>query len=241
MRQISFWAREHYWSARLLIVLLKIILIAIAIFLGNKIKESGVILSAAFFFLPFGLLILVAITYPSKKEKQKHNKRPFYIRQKLFDTAAVTTCFVMIMFIAAYQNTAAFNTVSLASFSAKKIKQKPSAEEILNSLKYRDKKSITRTEKRVLKKELRKQVGVYITSKATGKNKDAEQAALIILVIIGAIALTGLLAALSCSIACGGGEGLAVIVGVLGLVAIIWLTVYLIKRINRKSKKKIAP
>lgn len=58
---------------------------------------------------------------------------------------------------------------------------------------------------------------------------------LIFLTIVGALALLYLLAALSCSIACSGADGLAILVFVAGLGLIVWLSVVVIKRILRKE------
>ena len=55
-----------------------------------------------------------------------------------------------------------------------------------------------------------------------------------ILIIIGALALTGLVAALACSISCSGSGALGAIVGILGVVGVIWLTVFCLKKVWQK-------
>jgi O-antigen/teichoic acid export membrane protein len=72
----------------------------------------------------------------------------------------------------------------------------------------------------------------------SGNKKDADNAILIILTIIAAIGLTILLSALVCSISCGGADGLAVVVALLGLTAIIWGSIAVIRRINRGPRNK---
>ena len=117
-------------------------------------------------------------------------------------------------------------------------KATPSAEEILASLQYRDKSSLTRQEKRILKEEFKKQIKIYAVAKITGNKDGASKAVLIILTIIAAIGLLTLLAALACSLSCNGSDAAAVIVGVLGAAAIIWGTIVLVNRISRGPKKK---
>jgi hypothetical protein len=113
---------------------------------------------------------------------------------------------------------------------------KPTAKQVLSSLSYRDKNSLSRLEKRILKKEFNHQLGVYAKSKLRGNNEKAEDAALIILTIVAALGLMALLAMLVCNLSCGGADAAAVLVGILGTAAIVWGVVVIIKRINRKSK-----
>lgn len=240
MKQISFWAFRHYWVARVLITVIKLLLISAAIFLGLQIRASGIILSPMWFYLSLTAFLLVTIYYPGVSQKRFRHGNAFYIHRKSFDFTAVILSFLMVMYISAYQQNPITENTLHASFAGKKIKKQPTAEEVLASLEYRDKSSLTRVEKRVLKKEFRKQLGVYLISKATGKKDDAEKAALIILVIIAAIGLGALLAALACNISCSGNDGLAILVGVLGLAGIILLSVYLINQINKKGKPKKA-
>jgi hypothetical protein len=128
-------------------------------------------------------------------------------------------------------------TPSYASSSIA-ISKPPTAEEILASLKYRDKKTLTKQEKKILKQEFKKQLKVFGTATLSGNKKDADNAILIILTIIAAIGLTILLSALVCSISCGGADGLAVVVALLGLTAIIWGSIAVIRRINRGPRNK---
>ncbi len=114
----------------------------------------------------------------------------------------------------------------------------PTAEEIIASLKYRDKKTLTKQEKKILRKEFKKQLKIFTTATLSGNKKDADNAGLVVLVIIGAIGLTILLSALVCSLSCGGADGLAVAVALLGLTAIIWASVVLIRRINNGPRNK---
>ena len=84
--------------------------------------------------------------------------------------------------------------------------------------------------RQTLKAEVKAIVGQMKTQKVTG-----EQVLLIILTILLALLLLYGVAALSCSIACSGADGLAVLVFLLGLGLIVWLTVALIKKISRRG------
>lgn len=107
-------------------------------------------------------------------------------------------------------------------------------------MEHRDKKSLTRQEKRILKHELKKQVKIYIKSKLSGEKAEGDQAFLIILTIIAALGVMYLIAALSCTLACNGSDGAAVAVAILGVAGVIWATIAIINRITRGPKKKFS-
>jgi len=115
--------------------------------------------------------------------------------------------------------------------------EKPTAAAILASLAFRNKSTLTRPEKRILKTEFKHQLKVYVKAKLTKDDEAAKKAVLIILSIIGAVGLVFLLAALACSISCNGSTGIAVLVGILGLVAIIYLLTFAINKIQQHHKK----
>jgi hypothetical protein len=118
-------------------------------------------------------------------------------------------------------------------------KKDPTAEQILASLKYRDKSSLTRLEKRILKAEFKKQLKVWTLAKITGKKEEGDKAGLIILAIIGAIGLFFLVASLSCSLSCNGSDAAAVAVLLLGTAAIVLGLIAVIRSINRKKRKPV--
>jgi hypothetical protein len=115
---------------------------------------------------------------------------------------------------------------------------KPTAQEILSSLQSgRNNKSLTRAEKRILKKEFRHQLKVYVAAKIKGDSSGADQALLILLAIIAACGLLYLVAALACSLSCSGSDAAAVLVALVGTVGVIWLLIYVIKQITHAKKK----
>ena len=236
MRKISTWAKFHPYQARTYIVIIKVILGGMAITTGKAIAEAGISLSPLPAIISAGLLFLAILIYPQKRSGS--SRKETYVLRKSLDFTLGFTTFVLITALAA-NNKSIINDIRIpAANAASAIKiHPPTAEEILASLKYRDKSSLTKQEKRILKKELGKQVKVYARAKLSG-DKNGETALLIILTIIGAIGLTWLVAALACSVACGGAEGLAIVITVLGLAGIIFGTIVLIKKIVRRHNKK---
>jgi len=77
----------------------------------------------------------------------------------------------------------------------------------------------------------------YTKAKLKGDKTTGEEIALIILTCIAAVGLLYLVAALACTLSCNGSDAAAIIVAVLGTVAVIWGAVAVIRSINRKHAK----
>ncbi len=237
MKKISQWASLHRNSAIILVVLIKILLAVMAVYLGLLLSQAGVHLSALIVYLSIPVVFLTAVYYPLKGNGWISKDR-LYIRRKTSDFILSLCSFLSIC--TCINNLDAIGSPvprSLGSITLKKTNP-PSAQEILSSLSSPDKKSLTRQEKRILKKEFNKQVKVYVKAKLTGNKDESGKAFLIILTIIGALGLLALLASLVCSLSCAGSDAAAILVALLGLAGIIWATVAVIKAIKRGPKKK---
>lgn len=230
MRKISAWAGKHSTVSITLIVFLKIVLGLLAIYTGIALSKQAVIFPPSALILSSVLLAIIYFCYYAKKHS--------YARRKLMEFLFITIAFTGL--------TAFFNrldhspqnpafAIELSGVIAEK--KKPSADQVLASLPYRDKSSLTREEKRVLKKEFGIQLKKYIAAGISGDKEGSKRSGLIILAIIGALGVTLLLSALVCSLSCNGADGAAILVAVLGLVGIIWGTSALIKHIKRKHPK----
>lgn len=232
MKKISFWASSHYKTARFLLVLVKTLLAALAYYTGMALYNMQVILPAntIYTFCFLALIVIVAV-YPSFKNNTL-SKKLNYLRQKACDFSLGLCSFLTIA--SAVNNGDLVRTYS-GAYGTVVIKHKPTAEEILASGRTRG--ELTRKEKRILKKEFYKQLKIYAAAKLTGDKQKSGEAWKIVLAIIVAIGLMALLAALACNLSCNGSAAAAVIVGVLGVVGIIWGLSVIIKRINRGSPK----
>ena len=219
MKAISFWAKNHLWLTRLGIVLILYPIINISGWiLGSILQVEGFQFSyLTYYFLAFITVALVAF-YSSRKS---NTGRYSYTRRKITDAllAFTTFCFALLTgnhFNSSFQNIAPVHASEQITTSL--IKPKPGKEK---------KKSF----KKILK-DLKKK---YKQSSEAGK------VLLIILTILVALGAVYLLAALSCSIACGGAEALAYVVFLLGLGGIIFGVVKIIQSIVRKRRKKADP
>jgi hypothetical protein len=238
MIQISYWARRNPKKARIYIILLHIMLMGLAIYTGTGLLEFGLIIPA---WLPYALLplfISLCFFYPSHNNiKTGFSRMRKYRLQKSLDLCSAIFSFVLICYVANNISLPFISTASGARIeTSKKNNSKPTAEEILASLSHRDKSTLTRSEKRILKSEFKKQLKVYVKAKLTKDDEAAAKAVFIILSIIGAVGLTILLAALACNLACNGSEAGAILLLLLGISAIVFLLILVIKKI--KSHKK---
>ncbi len=230
MKKISYWAKTRIVPARLLIIAIKLILAALACYTGILLYNMQIILpSNTIYLFAFIAVIIIIAVYPSHK-KNIFSKKLSYLLQKSCDFILVVCSFLV---ICASVNTGDSIKAYPGAYGSTTVKNPRAAEDILRLIKSGDKTSLTHKEKRILKQEFVRQLKVYAVAKATGDNQKADDSWKIILVIIAAIGLAALLTALVCSLSCGGSDFAAVAVAILGLAAIIWGSVALIKRINR--------
>jgi hypothetical protein len=235
MRKISTWAKNHASQSRFYIVMIKLSLTLMAVFTGKTFLDAGIQLSPVIAISATVTFIAACLFYP-RKANVYFSKKQLYLARKSCDFTLTFTTFILISVLV--NNGRYFIRETSSPVAASISTKTPSAEEILASLKYRDKSSLTHQEKRILKKEFEKQLKTYVKAKLAGDKDGAAKAILITLTIIGAIGLSLLLAGLACSLSCGGSDGLAILLVIVGLTGIIWGMVVVIKRISRGRHKK---
>jgi hypothetical protein len=211
----------------------------LAIYTGTGLQAFGIIMPA---WLPYALLpffISLYFFYPSHNNlKIGYSRMRKYRLQKSLDFCSAIFSFILVCYVANNINLPYVSTVSGSSIETiKKNDSKPTAAEILASLSHRDKSTLTRSEKRILKSEFKKQLKVYVKAKLTKDDEAAAKAAFIFLSILGALGLTFLLAALACNLACNGSEAGAILLLVFGISAIVLLLILAIKKIKSHKKR----
>ena len=240
MKHLSIWAKKNPWLARLIIVVSHILILLLAWFTGNEIAGLSDVLPAFLKIVFLLVFIIAAFSYPVKKD-HSNNKLYSYAKQKTCDFLLALSTFGMVTGIVA-SGEISFGSLSplyASTPSAINKNKNPTAEEILASLKYRDKNSLTRVEKRILKTEFKRQLKIWTLAKISGNKEEGSNAGLVILAIIGAVGLFYLVAALSCSLSCNGSDAAAVVVLLLGTAAIVLGLLAVLRSIKRKRRKKI--
>ena len=183
-------------------------------------REIGIEFTVLLLNVALILFLIASIMY-----KRKAN---FYYRKTL-DFLLASCTFMMIAFWGNHLNDRNFY-LPFSAKTATGITVKPD-----NNLNISSR--IISEDKQLSKKELRKQVKEKI-KKHNLKISTLEKILLITLVVAAAIFALFLLAYLSCSISCSGAEGFAIVVLVLGLIAILGGAYLLIRRILGYQRRK---
>ena len=234
--KISTWAKQNQWTARILIVLAHVFLTIFAILAGLILTNLGISIPGYIFLTACLIFSIGLIIYPMKAEKKvRYSKIQFYQRQKLADLMLAGATFIMVLQLGnSYFNSEMKSSQEVWNITAKacyvKVTQ-PEASAIENPTeKQVEKNIISRKEKRsTLQSKVKALLSPINMSNEGGKT------GLGILLIIGSIGLLFLVVALACDLSCSGAEGAAVMVGILGGAAIIFL---LLKAFKMMGKKK---
>jgi len=242
IKRLSFWAKNHKWSARLLIIAAFILLDIIGIITGLLLSDLNIMFPPVTFYI-FVILFFAAISlYPDKTTKGTlYSKQAFYIRQKTCDLILAGSAFLMIVCISNGNltpetsyisvNAATRNTSALIKDST--LKPYKSIAAFSASMKDENGKMLKWKERKKLLKEQLKGI-----KKANDISKGGK-AALIVLCGLIAIGLLTLVLAWSCSLSCNGSDGAAILVAVGGTVAVIFLVILAGRIIyGRKRKRK---
>ena len=236
MRTISRWANKHIQFTRLLVVILHLAAITFACYLGYQIADEGIFFTPMVLYISLMAWICAAILYPKRIQKGVYKLR------KTCDLILAASTFFI--FTYATNTEGLFNSEQGKVYAATSIAKElgdPTASEILASLQYRDKSTLTKKEKRILKREFKKQIGLFVKAKFQGDDDGSGRAGLIILTIIAALGVLYLVAALACSLSCNGMDGAAIAVALLGTAGVVWATIAIIRRINRGPRNKEEP
>ncbi len=231
MKRISYWASSHARTARAFITIIHIALLLLVYFLGTTLHSIGVTLPKDIFYSAgIALMIIAALIYPRKVVKRQ------YWKQKICDfTIPFCACSILIATI----NNADNQFLASAAYGSN-----PSGGPLATEIAVKgEPRNSTRYPQENFKKKVVKQLKKVISSKLNkdpGKSTRTKKTLLIILAVIVMLGLLGLLAALVCTIACGSGWAGAVAVGAVGLAAIIWAFVAIVKRISQGPKKRQA-
>lgn len=241
MKKISCWAAANRWKSRIIMIIAHILILSLGWYTGVSLNKTNVSLPGILLFVFVGCYLLSIIYYPSKKEKRTLGIRRFYSKQKFFDFSIAFAAWAMIVCIGNNKNiqTGIFNYVSASSTVAVSVvTEKPTAAQILESLKYRDKSTLTKQEKRILKNEFKHQLKRYVAATVRGDKAASGEAGTIVLACIAAAGLLYLVAALSCNLSCNGNDGAAIIVALLGTGGIVLGLVLIIKGVQRKRQRE---
>ncbi|MBK7873519.1 MAG: hypothetical protein IPJ74_24075 [Saprospiraceae bacterium] len=218
MLQLSYWAKTHPWQARWFIVVAHLLLIFIAIRFGLILFVSDIYFTDVQVIFAISIFSTGWLFYPLILNKTN------YLRQKCCDFLLALGTFLLFTTFGNHlpKHLEIQNSITEASAT-------------FTALKAIDegKSAFSKKWKQPIKQYIKHRIVSLKQEKASTK-----QVLLIILVGLVAAGLLLLLAAVSCSISCNGADGLAILVLIAGLVGLTFLTIFLIRRILGKHKRR---
>ena len=231
MLVISFWASKHILLARTLLVIAQLLLTVLAVAIGLLLKNESIIIDPVYGYASILLFLFAFAAYPSQNKSIHFTKR--YRFQKIVDGLLALSTFLMLV---CFSNQSWNHTNAANALMPKRISTVNSN---LNKPSIANPDAKVNPKKGEKKRWMNKVMDFLNASKSY---TSGEKLILTILAIIGAAALLYLVAALACNISCNGAEGAAIAVAVVGVGAIIFLFIKLMKHLNRNptiSRKKI--
>ena len=238
MKTIAKWSSRNPWTARIIIALSHVALIVLGI-------SSGIMFYVDGFEVPGGVIILMLVIffpayflYPKRTATTGLFKYSFQRRCRHDFLLVMSSTCVLIAGINQElwrpEKTQAENyQVRLMVFQkdvdAAHLTKKEARKDLVQMI-------------RSWKTNMKDQVKAYKASaKEPGTKSTGAKVALTLLAVLLALGLWIGIASLSCSISCGGNEGLAIVVLVAGTALVIWILVVAIKAIYKKPKNQSKP
>jgi len=228
MKQLSLWGFRHKWTARVLIVLSYLLLNCLALVLGDILFSYDIQVSGFIVYALAAVYLTVFLVYPFRKHRKQYKN--YYRFQKTCDAILIATSFLLVISAANQRHTPNSPFHFPAVQAVVPMDLQPAK---VTALEKKSKvKSLVKSFKGKLSSTLQK-IKAYYKSRSLGG-----QIALIFLAVVLAAALLYLVLALSCSIACAGSDGAAVLVAVLGTGLVVFAFVRALRGIRRKYRRE---
>lgn len=240
MKQLSVWARNHKWKARIVMVIAWLILTALAIIIGTTLVGLNIELPSTVLLITVALFLAAIFYYPSRSQKSFYGADLFYKKQKSCDLLLAVCSFCMILYATnkpgtlfqRYGNLYAATIFEPSVLKDSTSKTYRSIKDFSASMKNEDGKMLKWKER---KKLLKQQVKAI---KRSGDMTRGEKTLLTVLSVLVALGLLLLVATLACNLSCNGSGAAAVIVGIGGAGLVVFLLVLALRGIQGKKKKR---
>jgi len=241
IKKLSFWAKSHKRTTRLLIIAAFLLLNITGMIIGLLLTDLNILFHPVTFYI-FVILFFAALgLYPDKATKGTlFSNRAFYIRQKTCDLVLAGSAFLMIVCISNskmifetnYTPVNAATRTTSAIIKDSTLRPYKSVAAFSASMKDENGKLLKWKERKKLLKEQLKGI------KSAQDMSNGGKAALIVLCSLVALGLLMLVLAWSCDLSCSGSDGAAILVGVGGTVAIVFLLILATRLIYGRKKKR---
>ena len=240
MKQLSIWAKQHVWPARLLIILLHVLLIVIAVYWASLTTENGWTIPFYWLYLLIGAYGALYLIYQGWAQWKK-----LYWFRTMMHTMMAIVSFLLVFLYAANLNKPVAATYVMAASVIDPVHgstyKHAESEKLLQQIKTGEIKKLSKAERKLLRSEFKYQVKRYTAAKRAGQKDEAGNAGLIVLTIVVAMAALVGVGSISCTLSCNGNDGAAIAVAVLGTALIIFLAVLAIKGIKKRKEPGSTP
>ena len=231
MYTLAVWARRNLLYSRCLIVSAKLLAWLLAALIGMQLNYAKIILPIYCCYAAAGIMLIASLCFYHPITNTIAAKWLHFKRRKVCDLLMpLATAIVLIASVNNADVLNAYTTANGISFT-----KELTAEEIISS--GRSAESLTKKEKKILKKAFYHQLKQFATAVAKGDNEAMNKAWKIALAVIVLVGLVYLLAALACTLACNGSEAVAILVLVAGVTGVVFGFVAVMKAIHRGTKK----
>lgn len=234
MKNLSNWGNQNRAKTIFIIILIHVLLGYFYFYTGVLFYLEGIKTPPFLISIASSLFILTWLFYPIKDCQHGIYKNTFF-RRKFWQTMALVSASLFFIHAGNHLSWSATSN-EVIEYTAENI--------VLDSKKLnRSNKKNARSLKRSLRKKFRKRLRSRIKEfrQFRKRSEQGKKVLYFVLVIIGALALTYLLIALSCAIACSGSETLAWIVFIGGFFLILWGVVAIYRRMFKDKKRKAKP
>lgn len=225
MKRVSYWAKHHPKSSRLIITICQALIYLSAMYTGALLEDAGIHIPATVMII-FSLLLVTGVLLYNRIFIHKH-----YWRKKAIDFLVCFSTFICLSFY--YNDTARIRSVNAYTTLQGSLFSNETA--VKDSVKTTA--SLSKKEMRERRKAFRKMLQGYQKTES-GSGGKGGKIALTLLLALGSLLLLGAVTVLSCSLSCSGSDAAALIVGITGLAGVIWLFAWLCKRIWRKKPEE---
>ncbi|MBV6428893.1 MAG: hypothetical protein KIPDCIKN_03430 [Haliscomenobacter sp.] len=233
MQTIRLWAKAHPAAAQVTIVCSHVALAILALNLGLMLYRDGVQTGLIGLLAPSIALLWGALMYPRRKNSEKEL---FRMLRSRYDLAILVAGFILTTSVFNYSITQAFRTATPSGYQVipaalRQSQTHTSTRSALSPDAHSKKKA-------GWKKSLRSAIKAHFlqNQKEGGKVRGLWYG--LIFLLSGGLSL--LVTALSCNLACSGAGAAAVLVGLVGAGAIVFLTGILLRAVLPEEKKKKA-
>ncbi len=225
MKRLSHWAKHHPKLSWLIIIICQVLIYFAGMYIGAILEDAGIHIPASLFLFSLCIFLFFVYLYP-----QGVNRFKQYKLQKTCDIIIGLAAFVCICFY--YNSTTRItylnNYQALQGSLISKAKKDSSS--LVNV-------AVSKKDKRLELRKLKLLMHQY---------KQSEQADItalkiiyILLIMFGGLVGLYFIAGLSCSLTCSGAQTAGLLVGIFGLVGILFLAGHFISRVLRKRSTNI--